>query len=131
MGLVVVVVKLSLKSIQSQFNSTSTIEAELVLFPFDPATHNPPPTHSQEKFQLKLERSQTKTGISFSVSNSILFHRFSTFGWGNTLHENVFRCSYLESKTEPSVAKAQDYMGGHRTYFVEKGNNWGGDTAQH
>ena len=24
-------------------------------------------------------------------------------------------CSYLESKTEPSVAKAQDYMGGHRT----------------
>ena len=56
----------------------------------------------------------------------------------------------LKSNTEPSVAKAQDYMGGghctyfldwvknwglegggHRTYFVEEGNNWGGDTAQH
>ena len=44
-----------------------------------------------------------------------------------------------ESKTKPSVAKAQDNMGGtpHRknlywdTYFVEEGNNLGGDTAQH
>ena len=31
----------------------------------------------------------------------------TTFGWGG---HRV--CSYLESKTEPSVAKAQDYMGG-------------------
>ena len=49
----------------------------------------------------------------------------------------------LESKTEPSVAKKQNYMGrtphrknvywseGHNTYFVEWWNNWGGDTAQH
>ena len=94
------------------------------------------------------------------MSNSIIFHRFSTFGWGDTAHENVFRCSYLESKTEPIVAKAQDYMGGtphrktntgrgehrtcfldwvnnwgvrggHRTYFVVEGSNWGEDTAQH
>ena len=48
-------------------------------------------------------------------------------------------CSYLESKTEPSIAKAQDYMGGtphrknlywewgrggHRTYFLDWVNNW-------
>ena len=64
------------------------------------------------------------------MSNSIIFHRFSTFGWGDkNTHENVFRCSYLESKTEPSVAKAQDYMGGtpHRkNLYWEWG---GGDTA--
>ena len=95
------------------------------------------------------------------MSNSIIFHQFSTFGWGDTTHENVFRYSYLESKREPSVAQTQDYKGGHcrektytervghrtyfldwvnnwgveggghRTYFVEEGNNWGGDTAQH
>ena len=28
---------------------------------------------------------------------------------GDTAPKNVFRCFYLESKTEPSVAKAQDY----------------------
>ena len=39
------------------------------------------------------------------------------------------------------MAKAKDYFldwvnnvdgegGGHRTYFVDEGNNWGGDTAQ-
>ena len=33
------------------------IEAKLVLFPFDPATH---PPHLQEKFSLKLQMSQTK-----------------------------------------------------------------------
>ena len=94
------------------------------------------------------------------MSNSIIFHRFSTFGWGDTAHENVSKCSYLESKTESIVAKTQDYMGGHRTektilgggehrtcfldwvnnwgvrvghrtYFVEEGSNWGEDTAQH
>ena len=50
----------------------------------------------------------------------------------------------FESKTEPSVAKAQNYTGGrhrtekmytgrggHRTYFVDESNKWGGDTAQH
>ena len=54
------------------------------------------------------------------MSNSIIFYQFSTFGWGDTTHENVFRCSYLESKTEPSVAKAQDYMGGtpHRKTYT-------------
>ena len=44
----------------------------------------------------------------------------------------MFICSYVESKTKMSVAKAKDYNGGgHRTYFVDEGNNWGGDTAQH
>ena len=56
----------------------------------------------------------------------------------------MLRCSYIESKTETSVAKAQDFMGGghrrekrytgrggHCTYFVDEGNNLGGDTAQH
>ena len=45
--------------------------------------------------------------------------------------------SCIESKTEPSVAKAQDYMGGtphrktdtgrgeHRTCFLDWVNNWG------
>ena len=49
----------------------------------------------------------------------------------------------LESKTEPSAAKAQNYMGGipyrkictgkrgHRTYLLDEWNKWGGDTAQH
>ena len=31
---------------------------------------------------------------------------------GDPAHENVFRCSSLESKTEPNVAKAHDYIGG-------------------
>ena len=73
----------------------------------------------------------------------------------------MFISFYLESRTEPSVGKAQDYIGGntaqikrilgggtphillglveqlglgwgrHRTNFVDEGNNWGGDTAQH
>ena len=71
------------------------------------------------------------------MSNSIIFHWLFTFGWGDTTHENMFRCSYLESKTELSVAKAQDYMGGkshkktytwgeeHRTSFLDWVNNWG------
>ena len=50
-------------SASTQFNSISpSIEAELVIFSFDPAPSHPPtqpPTH-QEKFQLKLERSQIK-----------------------------------------------------------------------
>ena len=53
----------------------------------------------------------------------------------------------LESKTEPSVAKAQNYIGGwgdttqhylywkrgtgHRTYLLDEWNKSGGDTAQH
>ena len=48
----------------------------------------------------------------------------------------------LEPKTEPSAAKAYDYIGGDtaqkniywkggpRTYLLDEGNNWGGDTAQ-
>ena len=45
-----------------------------------------------------------------------LRHRTSLRG-GDTAHKNMFRCSrsYLESKTETSVVKAQDYI-------------WGGDT---
>ena len=83
--------------------------------------------------------------------------RHITFlGGGDTAHGNMLRCSYLESKTEPTVAKAHNYIGGtphrkqytgrwgtphildwvnnlvweggHHTYFVYKGNNWGGDT---
>ena len=60
-----------------------------------------------------------------------LRHR-TTLGW-DTAHENVFRCSYIESKTEPNVAKTQDYIvvGGtphrknlywakrHRTSFLD------------
>ena len=38
-------------------------------------------------------------------------HR-TTLGWGDTAHDNVIRCSYLESRTELSVEKAQDYMEG-------------------
>ena len=49
-----------------------------------------------------------------------------------------FSTSLLESKTEPSVAKAQNYMerghgknvyweGGHPTYFLDGGNSWGGE----
>ena len=38
----------------------------------------------------------------------------------------------LKSKTEPCVANAPNYIGGgHRTYSVDVGNNWSGDTAQH
>ena len=36
----------------------------------------------------------------------------------------------LESKTEPSVAKAQNYRGGHRTYILDEWNKWDGDTTQ-
>ena len=38
----------------------------------------------------------------------------------------------LESKTEASVAKAQNYMlfGGHCKYLVDEGNNFGGDTEK-
>ena len=32
---------------------------------------------------------------------------------------------------EPSVAKNVHCEGGHRTYFVDGGSNWGGDTVQH
>ena len=48
----------------------------------------------------------------------------------------------LESKTEPRLEKAPNYMegggtpnrkniywGGHRTYFLDGGNNWGWDTV--
>ena len=53
---------------------------------------------------------------------------------------------WLESKTEPSVAKAQNYIGGggdtaqkylywkrggHRTYLVDEWNKSSGDNAQH
>ena len=61
----------------------------------------------------------------------MLRHRTKLEG-GDTAHKDVFRCSYLESKTEPSVAKAQCMGGGHRTYFLDWVNNWGekgGDTA--
>ena len=46
----------------------------------------------------------------------------TTLGW-DTAHENVFRCSYIESKTEPNVAKAHDYIGGtpHRKYILGGG----------
>ena len=49
----------------------------------------------------------------------------------------------LEPKTEPILAKTYDYIGGDtaqrnvhwkgglRTYLLDEGNNWGGDTAQH
>ena len=40
-----------------------------------------------------------------SISVDSLRHR-------DTAHKNVLRCSYLESKTELSVSKAQDYIGG-------------------
>ena len=36
----------------------------------------------------------------------------------------------IESKTEPSIAKVQNYMergGGHHTYFFDEGNNWDGE----
>ena len=50
--------------------------------------------------------------------------------WGeDTTHENVFRCSYFESKTKPSAAKAQKKTytgrGGHHTYFLDWVTNWG------
>ena len=51
---------------------------------------------------------------------------------------------HLNSKTEPSVTKHQTTLGrggitkkkrilggGHRKYFLDGGNNWGGDTTQH
>ena len=54
----------------------------------------------------------------------------------------MIRCPYLEPKTEMSLAKAQGYIGGghrtektypgrggHRTYFVDEGNNWGGEPS--
>ena len=47
--------------------------------------------------------------------------------WGDTSHENMFRCSYLESKTERSVSKAQDYMWGDTA--KNKHILGGGDTA--
>ena len=87
------------------------------------------------------------TRISSSVSNSIILHWFSTFWWGDTAHENVFQCSYLESKTELNVAKAPNrtaqkknvfWKGEHCRYFlmgrtivVGKSKNWEGDTTQH
>ena len=48
----------------------------------------------------------------------------------------------LESKTELSVAKAQNYIlaeggntiqreGGHRTYFLDGGNKWGEEKDIH
>ena len=56
----------------------------------------------------------------------------------------MFRCSYVESKTETGVAKVQDYIrrghhtektytgrGGHRTYFLDWVNNWGGKGGGH
>ena len=52
----------------------------------------------------------------------------------------MFRCSYIESKPETGVAKTKDYIeegtphrkniyweGGHRTYFLDWVNNWGGE----
>ena len=71
-----------------------------------------------------------------------LRHR-TTLRGGGTAHKNVLRCSYVESKTETSVAKAKDFMGGGDTaqkkcilgggtpHIVDEGNSWGGDTAQH
>ena len=41
-----------------------------------------------------------------------LRHR-TTLGWGDSAHENVFRSFYLDSRTESSVGKAQDYIGGN------------------
>ena len=60
----------------------------------------------------------------------------TTLKWGETAHENVIRCSHFESKTEPSVAKEQDYMWRgtpHRKKisFLDWVNNWDGDIAQH
>ena len=45
--------------------------------------------------------------------------------WGDTTRGNVFRCSYLESKTKLSVSKAQDHIGGNNT---QKNIYWGGGT---
>ena len=44
-----------------------------------------------------------------TINGDRLRHRNT---WWGTLHKNVSRWSYLESKTEMSVAKAQDYFGG-------------------
>ena len=33
-------------------------------------------------------------------------------GGGDTAHKSMLICSYIESKTETSMAKAKDYMGG-------------------
>ena len=54
-----------------------------------------------------------------------LRHRTTLRGGRDKTHKSVFRCSYVESKTETSVAKAKDYIwgGGHRTYFLDEGNN--------
>ena len=51
-------------------------------------------------------------------------HQSYDFEDRDSAHERVFRCSYLESKTEPSVAKAQDYIG-----CTEKMSTVRGDTA--
>ena len=42
-------------------------------------------------------------------------------GQDTELHKSMFICSYVESKTETSVAKAKDYIGrgGHCTYFLD------------
>ena len=57
-----IVIKLILPSSAStQFNSSSTsIEAEMVLFPFDPATH--PPTHPPGKVSIETGEESNKKG---------------------------------------------------------------------
>ena len=56
-----------------------------------------------------------------------LRHR-TTLRGGDTAHKNVIRCSYLESKTEMILAKAQGYIEGGDT-AQKKSILGGGDTA--
>ena len=49
-----------------------------------------------------------------SISVDWLRHR-TTLEGGDTARGNVFRCSFLESKTKLSVAKAQDHIEGNNT----------------
>ena len=49
-------------------------------------------------------------------------------GGGDTAPKTVNR----EGGTPHILSYREKYTGwGHRTYFVDWGNNWGGDTAQH
>ena len=77
-----------------------------------------------------------KLGPSNSLKNNLWLYLAS---WNLT---DFLLC--LESKTEPSEAKAQNYMGdatphkkiitgrgGHRTCLLDEWNKCGGDTAQH
>ena len=75
---------------------------------------------------------ETPSSSNSSSSNSPPHSRQTNKRNDKTYKYGCRKFINYENKTEPSVAKEQNYMGGgHRTYLLDEWNKWGGDTAQH